>query len=636
MNLGIRLLGILTVFVAILWSIYFSSSSSKFIHRVDRHRYLDSEPVTRITILTTNDLHSAGHKYESLSRYLRETQNEAIKKNHIVLTLDAGDWFSGSMYDRLSVSSSHDTPQLDYFSYSNYDAITLGNHEFDAGEEGLHTMLSSMKETSGVAIPILNADIEFRHSSSLSEFHTSSSITTPPSQGVRIQSSLIVSKGDLKIGILGVMGPDSALLCQHSRSTATFSGFSDSVGLLRFDRVVRRVRDVVRDLREKSDVVVLIAHSGGEEVEQIATSVADSGVDVVIGGHTHETQFHEIETESSYYDAFFSQPEIHRKRKVFLSQCGSDGEYVGKLDLDVFMPSSSSLGNVELRIANTTRNQIASSSSQSACIPYKDLMMGSSSSSSSSSVMKQKLSSWHDELSKILGRDPRDVVFQGMDGLLFSHNDSRSSVANIVADGILKVLNNRLSSGRGKLNFASYDCKQAEIYMTCPDCVRAFELPLKNKQFNLTFEEVYRMLSISVSKGIYVFHMKKSDLFLILELVQLAEVWISDTMKLSISSTMQFDQNTWGIPFVNRITNFSIHGVSYDDLDDFVCIAMNGYFTPYYFLVNYFSKGLLNNFPRNHKGKLLNTIEDTPMLVDALTSRMIPEYELFVEYIQSL
>ena len=85
-----------------------------------------------------------------------------------------------------------------------------------------------------------------------SRFSRSSQKDTSTETGVRIQSSLVLVRQNLTIGILGVMGPDSALLCQRTtRRTAKFDGFSDSTGLLRFDRVARKVKRVARDLRER-------------------------------------------------------------------------------------------------------------------------------------------------------------------------------------------------------------------------------------------------------------------------------------------------------------------------------------------------------------------------------------------------
>jgi len=649
MRVIVRIGVFITLLIAILWSYYVgdenASSSSSHSSMMKR---------TRITILTTNDLHSVAHKYETLNRYLRHVQDEVRDRDDIVITLDAGDWFSGSMYDRLSVSSTHATPQLDFFHMAQYDAITLGNHEFDAGEKGLITMFSSHSDRM-MGIPILNSDIEFRdkqqqqHTTKLQDFYDPNIHESAPEKGVRIQSSLVITRQGLKIGILGVMGPDSALLCQHSRETAKFSGFSDSTGLLRFDRVSRKVRDVTRRLRShhNCDIVILVAHSGGDEIYNLASSVSDAGVDVVVGGHTHETQFHEIETETSYYDAFFSQPQAHKKRHVFVTQCGSDGDYVGRLELDVFTTAAataaaaiSKSSDMVLKVSKSTQDLISSSSTHSACVSYEDVVRDVISfEEDDNEDMNRLVRSWQSELSEILGRNPADIVFRAKEGTLFSHDDTRSSVAQLVADGILKILNRRLSTAKtASLKPRFEGCEnQIDVYLTCPDCVRALELPAQNQSnFELTFEEVYRMLSISASKGISIFHMRKFDLVSIVELAEFAEIFVSDTMKLSISSTMRFHRQHWGIPFLNRLSNVTIRGVPYDELNDFVCVALNGYITPYFFLVNHLSKGLLNNFPRDPTGTLIESISDISRVVDRDSEKNISEYELFVEYLSSL
>ena len=87
---------------------------------------------------------------------------------------------------------------------------------------------------------------------------------------------------------------------------------------------------------------------------------------MVVGGHTHETQFHDIiQTGRSYFDAFFSQPQVHKDRHVFVTQCGSDGDYVGKIELDVVLSRTS---EKMLRVSSATRDLI--SSSKGACVPY--------------------------------------------------------------------------------------------------------------------------------------------------------------------------------------------------------------------------------------------------------------------------
>ena len=70
-----------------------------------------------------------------------------------------------------------------------------------------------------------------------------------------------------------------------------------------------------------------------------------------------------------------------------------------------------------------------------------------------------------------------------------------------------------------------------------------------------------------------------------------------------------------------------------------MCVALNGYITPYFFLVNSLSKGVLSNFPRDHEGNLVKSIESISKLASTMSHngsrKNISEYELFVEYLSS-
>lgn len=51
-----------------------------------------------------------------------------------MLVLDAGDWYAGTAFDRIGISKKHPSvPELEMFDAAGFDAVTLGNHEFEAG-----------------------------------------------------------------------------------------------------------------------------------------------------------------------------------------------------------------------------------------------------------------------------------------------------------------------------------------------------------------------------------------------------------------------------------------------------------------------------------------------------------------------
>ena len=69
-------------------------------------------------------------------------RNKKSRQGDIVLTLDAGDWYSGSLFDNLGADvRTPSIPQMEFFHAAQYDGIILGNHDFDRTEPALFTML---------------------------------------------------------------------------------------------------------------------------------------------------------------------------------------------------------------------------------------------------------------------------------------------------------------------------------------------------------------------------------------------------------------------------------------------------------------------------------------------------------------
>ena len=117
----------------------------------------------KLTFLTTNDMHSAiegfagpdrtashlGH-YARLGALINEERRLRLARAELVITTDSGDFMSGSMYDSLGPSdpvvagTNSSVPELEFFSHFGYDAVTVGNHDFDRGELGLQIQLDKL------------------------------------------------------------------------------------------------------------------------------------------------------------------------------------------------------------------------------------------------------------------------------------------------------------------------------------------------------------------------------------------------------------------------------------------------------------------------------------------------------------
>ncbi|XP_075058821.1 5'-nucleotidase [Mixophyes fleayi] len=218
----------------------------------------------QITILHTNDVHArieqtnrdsgkcgtVGECYGGVAR--RFTKIKEIRASHNnVLLLDGGDQFQGTMWFNVFKGD-----EAAYFmNYLKYDAMALGNHEFDNGVSGLlDPFLMKVK------FPILSANIK-------PDEHIAANIT-----------------GYFEpFKILNVNGEQIAIVGYTSKETPVLS---DSGPHLKFeDEISVLQNEVSKVLTLGVNKVIALGHSGFETDKLIAQKVR--GVDVVVGGHTN-------------------------------------------------------------------------------------------------------------------------------------------------------------------------------------------------------------------------------------------------------------------------------------------------------------------------------------------------------------
>ena len=86
----------------------------------------------------------------------------------------------------------------------------------------------------------------------------------------------MLERGGLKIGMIGVTCADLYNVCADVR-----------VAGLELDDQEKVVRRWIRELDPKTDLLVLITHDGVDRDTELARDLAGSGLDVIVGGHSH-------------------------------------------------------------------------------------------------------------------------------------------------------------------------------------------------------------------------------------------------------------------------------------------------------------------------------------------------------------
>jgi len=138
----------------------------------------------------------------------------------------------------------------------------------------------------------------------------------------------IVERGGLKIGILGILGNRSFKYYPKEISNA-----------ITLHDPVTTVKNLLKKIREKVDVVLVLSHQGFDQDVSLARQLKE--IDIIIGAHS-QTVVHDPKEENG----------------VLITQAGKDGHYVGVIKIQMEKMSSNCIdipiiiGGREIRTNN--------------------------------------------------------------------------------------------------------------------------------------------------------------------------------------------------------------------------------------------------------------------------------------------
>ncbi len=236
-----------------------------------------AESEKTLTVLFSHDMHSSvDEKNDGTGGFSRVKTiiNDTLNEDADTLIVDGGDFAMGTLYQ--SVFST-DALELRLLGLLGYDATTLGNHEFDYGSDGLSDMLEAAM-ASGDPLPLLlSSNIDW----SASDGEYTSMLKDTLDKYGAIQDYVILQKGDVKVGLFGLMGEDSV-------DCAPTSG-------LAFKDISESAKATVQQMisKDNPDIIVCLSHSGtSDDMKKsedyiLAQNVPE--IDIIVSGHTHTT-----------------------------------------------------------------------------------------------------------------------------------------------------------------------------------------------------------------------------------------------------------------------------------------------------------------------------------------------------------
>ena len=219
----------------------------------------------QLVILHTNDTHSCILPLKELladtaiagrGGFIRriamiKEQRKEHPKN--LLLFDSGDFSQGSSYYTMFKGD----VEIGLMNRMGYDAVTIGNHEFDFGLENMARVFKMAK------FPIVCANYDF---------------TGTVCEGL-VKPYVVLKRNGVRVGVFGLGAKLQGLVSARN---------CPGVKFLDPTVTARKMVDILRN-QEKCDVVICLSHLGWEVTDIPDEKVIGEtrGIDIVLGGHSH-------------------------------------------------------------------------------------------------------------------------------------------------------------------------------------------------------------------------------------------------------------------------------------------------------------------------------------------------------------
>lgn len=256
-------------------------------------------PTITLSVIGTSDVHGAlfsvdgNHGLALFGGYVQNLRMTRADDGGAVLLVDAGDMWQGTIESNLAEGA----PIVDAFNAIAYDAAAVGNHEFDFGPAGPQATPANEIDDAQGALKRRAAEADFP----LLAANLIDDATGQPVEWPNIQPSVLIKRGGIRIGIIGLMTED-ALITTIASNTR---------GLSVAPLALTTIREAQKLRQAGADLVIVSAHAGGrcenfddpldlsscdmsDEIMQLALELPPGLVDHIIGGHTHRGIAHEV------------------------------------------------------------------------------------------------------------------------------------------------------------------------------------------------------------------------------------------------------------------------------------------------------------------------------------------------------
>lgn len=510
-------------------------------HTNDLHSHLDGVKVKK-----SEGGFSAQGSFARLSTLIKNLKEE--KKNEIIFGVDAGDFFAGTIFSALAPSTEPEFPEYEFLTTHGYEALILGNHEYDAGNEGFFNMLEKANN-SHLKLPFISTNLIPSNDPRFKKYFVENGLIQK-TKIKKIQSP----KGEVTFAFLGALSPNGCLVSRSTRGVFKYHGFDDDKSKEQKKLLLKNLQGEIDLVRKNVDVVVLSYHGGSEDVYELAEKVV--GVDIIIAGHTHQEEFKKI-------------------KNTFIQQTGSYGKKLGFLSFayNTEKKTINLLNEPQLKVVDETVKE--------------DIFW------------KKRTDYLRQKAFKLMGHteDPKEIIFTPKKDYIRGRelfNEMGVLVTSLVRDGI----NRRLKKD-----------EQVDVYFTSMGLIRSsFEAGIPYNRADI-FEAVSIGFDQKLRPGVEIvhFYLTPKEMNRLIGFLELYSKFTS-TFSPIASKNLSYKVRWWGIPLINRVYDLKINGVAISEHKGLYHVATNRFVTNNIENVRNLSKGLVDIVPKNKSAEALKEL----------------------------
>lgn len=298
------------------------------VHINDLHSRI--QPISRFDGTCSTDDNLAGECFGGVARVatvINQLRTDLEGEN--VLVLDAGDQYQGS----LMYATYKGDAEIEFMNAIGFDAMAVGNHEFDDGDAGL------AKLANGVDFPVISGNIDVSQSSLLA--------------GI-VGNHVVLEVAGQRVGIISALAADTPETSSPSDTVI----FTNEIESLQADVDALRADGV--------NMIIALNHVGVNMDMAIAAAV--DGIDAIVGGHSHTLMSNTDEDAMAYPTMVGDVPVV---------QAYAYSKYVGHLTLEFDDAGNvtSATGDTILLDASVEENPEIAARVTELAGPIEDLMV---------------------------------------------------------------------------------------------------------------------------------------------------------------------------------------------------------------------------------------------------------------------